>query len=99
MADCVLVCTGRQPLLHIDELKAMGINYNRGGIIVDDQQITTCRNIFAIGDVTGGMMLAHRAHSRERPLPAVSSVRIREFIMMLPSRPSSTRILMSPGWD
>jgi dihydrolipoamide dehydrogenase len=67
-ADCVLVCTGRQPLLHVDELEAMGINYNRGGIVVDDQQITTCRNIFAIGDVTGGLMLAHRAAQQGKAL-------------------------------
>lgn len=67
-ADIVLVCTGRKPALHENELKALGIAYDRGGVQVDDSQRTTCGGIFAVGDVTGGMMLAHRAAQQGKAL-------------------------------
>ncbi len=67
-AECILVCTGRKPCLHEEELAALGIQYDRKGIAVDAQQRTTCGNIFAIGDVTGGMMLAHRAAQQGKAL-------------------------------
>jgi dihydrolipoamide dehydrogenase len=67
-ADIVLVCTGRKPSLRESELQALGIAYDRGGIQVDGKQITTCGNVFAIGDVTGGMMLAHRAAQQGKAL-------------------------------
>lgn len=61
MAGYALVCTGRKPLLRIDELDRCGIEYNQQGIIVDENQMTSIEGIYAIGDVTGGVMLAHRA--------------------------------------
>jgi dihydrolipoamide dehydrogenase len=61
IADFALLCTGRKPLLHTDELDQCGIGYNQKGIIVDENQMTDREGIYAIGDVTGGIMLAHRA--------------------------------------
>lgn len=60
-ADYALICTGRKPHLHTEELNALGIGYDNRGIVVDEKQMTAVPGIFAIGDVTGGMMLAHRA--------------------------------------
>jgi dihydrolipoamide dehydrogenase len=60
-ADCSLLCTGRKPLLHIDQLDKMGIRYSKTGIAVDENMMTSVPGIYAAGDVTGGMMLAHRA--------------------------------------
>jgi dihydrolipoamide dehydrogenase len=60
-ADYALICTGRRPRLHAEELNTLGIRHDRRGIIVDERQMTNVPGIFAIGDVTGGMMLAHRA--------------------------------------
>jgi dihydrolipoamide dehydrogenase len=60
-ASCVLLCTGRKPLLNDSELKNPGIAYDRTGIKVDQNMMTNIPGIYAIGDVTGGMMLAHRA--------------------------------------
>ncbi|HUN56030.1 MAG TPA: dihydrolipoyl dehydrogenase [Smithella sp.] len=60
-ADYALLCTGRKPLLHIGELDRLGIEYNRTGIKIDKNMMTNVAGIYAIGDVTGGMMLAHRA--------------------------------------
>ena len=60
-ADCALLCTGRKPLLHSEELERLGIKYSKTGIAVDQNMMTNIPGIYAVGDVTGGMMLAHRA--------------------------------------
>ena len=60
-ADCALICTGRKPLLHRDDLNRCGIRYEPEGIIVNEHQMTNVDGIYAVGDVTGGAMLAHRA--------------------------------------
>lgn len=59
--DFVLVSTGRKPNfgnLHLDEL---GIKYTNFGITVNEYFETTVPNVYAIGDVTGLLMLAHKA--------------------------------------
>jgi dihydrolipoamide dehydrogenase len=60
-ADYALLCTGRKPLLHSKELDNVGIEYTKAGIKIDKNMMTNVAGIYAIGDVTGGMMLAHRA--------------------------------------
>ena len=60
-AGCALLCTGRKPLLHTDQLDKLGINYEKTGIKIDQNMMTNVTGIYAVGDVTGGMMLAHRA--------------------------------------
>lgn len=60
-ADYVLLCTGRKPLLNEAELINSGIKYDRKGIKVDKNMMTSVPGIYAVGDVTGGMLLAHRA--------------------------------------
>ncbi|MDD4356895.1 MAG: dihydrolipoyl dehydrogenase [Smithellaceae bacterium] len=60
-AGCALFCTGRKPLLRPAELDRLEIKYSSAGIKVDQNMMTTVRGIYAAGDVTGGMMLAHRA--------------------------------------
>ncbi len=65
-ADRVLLCTGRKPLLHHAQLEAAGIRYTGAGILVDEKMMTNVQGIYAAGDVTGGMMLAHRADVQAR---------------------------------
>ncbi len=68
--DRVLVGIGRQPNskgLGLEKTK-MKID-DRGFIEVDDQQRTADSKIFAVGDVAGGYMLAHKA-SREGKVAA-----------------------------
>ena len=60
-ADYALLCTGRKPLLHSKELDNVGIEYTKAGIKIDENMMTNVAGIYAVGDVTGGMMLAHRA--------------------------------------
>jgi dihydrolipoamide dehydrogenase len=61
LASCALLCTGRKPLLHTEQLDKLRINYTKTGIKVDQNMMTNVPGIYAVGDVTGGMMLAHRA--------------------------------------
>ena len=61
-ADCVLVAVGRKPVLRGIDAAALGLTLGaRGEIAVDDQQRTNLPNVFAIGDVVGGKLLAHKA--------------------------------------
>ncbi|MES2524469.1 MAG: dihydrolipoyl dehydrogenase [Gemmatimonadota bacterium] len=61
-ADYVLVSVGRKPALHGVDPAALGLTMGaRGEISVDSQQRTNLPNVYAIGDVTGGKLLAHKA--------------------------------------
>jgi dihydrolipoamide dehydrogenase len=60
--DMVLVAVGRRPVTDHLGLEAAGLGADeRGFIAVDRQQRTNVPNIFAVGDVTGPPLLAHRA--------------------------------------
>ncbi len=65
-ADYVLLCTGRKPFFNTEELNKLGIQYSPSGITVDANMMTNIAGIYAVGDVTGGMMLAHRAMHQAR---------------------------------
>ena len=61
-ADAVLVCIGRKPNTDGLALDKAGLSTNdRGQIVVDHDFATAVPNIYAIGDVVPGLMLAHRA--------------------------------------
>jgi dihydrolipoyl dehydrogenase len=60
--DRVLVAVGRQPNCKGLGLDATEVSVDANGfVIVDEQQRTSDERIFAIGDVTGAPMLAHKA--------------------------------------
>lgn len=60
--DKILVTVGRRPNGDQANLKAAGIAVDeRGFIKVDAQRRTNVQNIFAIGDIAGQPMLAHKA--------------------------------------
>ncbi len=64
--DAVLVATGRVPTSKDLNLTAVGVETNRGFIPVDDQMRVLANaepvpHLWAVGDVTGKMMLAHTA--------------------------------------
>ena len=61
-ADVVLVATGRKPSTKGLNLENIGVELNpKGQIETDSNWRTIAKNIFAIGDVTAGPMLAHKA--------------------------------------
>jgi dihydrolipoamide dehydrogenase len=60
--DKVLVAVGRRPNGHLIGAEAAGLQVDeRGFIPVDKSQQTNVPHIFAIGDVVGNPMLAHKA--------------------------------------
>jgi dihydrolipoamide dehydrogenase len=60
--DTVLVAVGRRPVTDNLNLAAAGLTTDERGFIAVDQQLRTkVANVFAIGDVTGQPLLAHRA--------------------------------------
>ncbi|MBV9438950.1 MAG: dihydrolipoyl dehydrogenase [Candidatus Eremiobacteraeota bacterium] len=60
--DQVLVAVGRRPVTDTLDLAAAGLRTNeRGFIDVDAQRRTSVPSIYAIGDVTGAPLLAHKA--------------------------------------
>ncbi len=60
--DKVLVCVGRRPVTDGLGLPELGVNVDiKGYISVDANFATNVAGIYAIGDVIGGLMLAHKA--------------------------------------
>lgn len=60
--DHVLVSVGRKPALHGIDAAGLGLHLGaRGEIVVNDQQRTNLPNVYAVGDVCGGKLLAHKA--------------------------------------
>lgn len=57
----VLVAIGRRPNSAGLNLEEVGVEAEHGAIKVDDRMRTSVANIYAIGDVTGGIQLAHVA--------------------------------------
>lgn len=60
-ADKVLMAVGRRPNTDGLDLEAAGIGYTRRGITVNENFETSVPGVYAVGDVTGGIMLAHAA--------------------------------------
>jgi len=63
-AEKVLVATGRKPNTEELGLEQIGVKTERGSIIVDDSMKTNVENIYAIGDCTGKVLLAHVASAQ-----------------------------------
>jgi dihydrolipoamide dehydrogenase len=65
--DRVLVAVGRRPNSRVPGLEATGVQFDAQGFIETDQQRRTAApSIFAVGDVAGEPMLAHKASHEAR---------------------------------
>lgn len=65
--DRLLVAVGRRPNGKLIDAEKAGVNVDeRGFIPVDNQMKTNVANIYAIGDVVGQPMLAHKASTEGR---------------------------------
>ena len=60
-ADAILVTVGRRPNTAGLGLEGLGLTMDGAAIAIDDRCRTSMRNVWAVGDVTGEPMLAHRA--------------------------------------
>jgi dihydrolipoamide dehydrogenase len=61
IAQKVLIATGRKPYAEGLGLEKTGIGLEKGRILVNERMETNLPGIFAIGDVVGGVLLAHVA--------------------------------------
>jgi len=60
-ADQVLLAVGRSPYTEGLGAEEAGVKLERGRVVVDAQLRTTASGVWAVGDVIGGIMLAHIA--------------------------------------
>lgn len=62
-ADKVLIAAGRKPNVRGIDIEGLGLKTERGALVVNARMETNIKHVYAIGDVVGGIMLAHVASS------------------------------------
>jgi len=78
-ADKVLVAVGRKPRTTGWGLENLMLDMNGRAVKVDDGCRTSMRNVWAIGDLTGEPMLAHRAMAQGEMVAEIVSGKRRHF--------------------
>jgi dihydrolipoamide dehydrogenase len=78
-ADQVLVAVGRKPRTEGFGLEGLMLDMAGRAVKVDDQCRTSMRNVWAIGDLTGEPMLAHRGMAQGEMVAEVIAGRRRRF--------------------
>jgi len=78
-ADQVLVAAGRRPRTEGWGLATLMLDMNGRAVRIDDQCRTSMRNVWAIGDVTGEPMLAHRAMAQGEMVAEIIAGKRRRF--------------------
>jgi dihydrolipoamide dehydrogenase len=81
-ADCVLVAAGRRPRTQGFNLESLGLDMRGRAVKIDDQCRTSMRNVWAIGDVAGEPMLAHRAMAQGEMVAEIIAGQRRRFAPM-----------------
>ncbi len=96
----ILVAVGRIPNFENLNLAAAGLTISPQGFLPTDAGCRTQqRHIFAVGDLTGGMMLAHKA-SREGQVAAANAAGRHEvFDQQVPAVVFTTPELAYVGWS
>ena len=78
-ADQILVTVGRRPLTEGWGLEEMALDRDRRFVKVDDQCRTAMRNVWAIGDLAGEPMLAHKAMAQGAMVAEIIAGQRRRF--------------------
>jgi dihydrolipoamide dehydrogenase len=78
-ADQVLVAIGRSPRTQGWGLESLLLDMKGRAVKVDDQCRTSMRNVWAIGDLTGEPMLAHRAMAQGEMVAEIIAGKRRRF--------------------
>ena len=79
-ADKVLLAVGRRPRTEGFGLESLRLDMTGRAIRIDDQCRTSMRNVWAIGDVAGEPMLAHRAMAQGELVAEVIAGHKRHFM-------------------
>lgn len=77
ICDRLILAASMVPILEGYGLEGSGLSYSDRGISVDRNMMTSIEKVYAIGDCTGGMMLAHLAEYQA--LSAVEHMVGREY--------------------
>jgi len=80
----ILVAVGRAPLTDGIGLEERGIRVDKGFVVVDGQMRTGARDVWAIGDVVGPLLLAHTAS--EQGVVAVETMAGKHPVAVDPTR-------------
>ena len=78
-ADRVLVAAGRRPRTEGWGLESLMLDMNGRAVRIDDRCRTSMHNVWAIGDLTGEPMLAHRATAQGEMVAEIIAGRRRRF--------------------
>jgi len=78
-ADRVLVAVGRRPRTEGYGLEGLLLDMNGRFVRIDNQCRTSMRNVWAIGDLTGEPMLAHRAMAQGEMVAEIIAGKRRHF--------------------
>ncbi|MGE1156828.1 dihydrolipoyl dehydrogenase [Pseudomonas kitaguniensis] len=77
--DQVLVAVGRTPNTQGWNLEALNLDMHGAAVKIDSRCQTSMRNVWAIGDLSGEPMLAHRAMAQGEMVAELISGKAREF--------------------
>ncbi|WP_158815222.1 dihydrolipoyl dehydrogenase [Methylocapsa sp. S129] len=78
-ADAILVTVGRRPLTKGWGLEAMAVDLDGPFVKIDDQCRTSVKNVWAIGDLVGEPMLAHKASAQGEIVAEIIAGKRRTF--------------------
>ncbi|MVW71599.1 dihydrolipoyl dehydrogenase [Bordetella sp. 15P40C-2] len=78
-ADQVLLAIGRRPRTQGWGLESLQLSRSGNALRIDEQCRTSMRNVWAIGDITGEPMLAHRAMAQGEMVAELVAGRKRRF--------------------
>ena len=78
-ADRILVAVGRRPKTDGFHLESLRLDMAGRALKIDDACRTSMRNVWAIGDVAGEPMLAHRAMAQGEMVAEIVAGKIRRF--------------------
>jgi dihydrolipoamide dehydrogenase len=81
----ILMAVGRRPLVDSWGAESAGVDAPNGGVVVDDRMRTNIPGIWAAGDVTGRILLAHAAYR-------MGEVAVADIISRLDGTPSTSRM-------
>lgn len=83
--ETVLIAVGRIPFVEGLGLEENDIYYDKNGIVIDDVCRTNKCNVFACGDVTGKVLLAHTAYEQARiAVENIRGIKVSMNYMLLP---------------
>ncbi|MEG0861013.1 MAG: dihydrolipoyl dehydrogenase [Pseudomonas sp.] len=77
--DQVLVAVGRKPRTQGFNLESLALKMNGSAIAIDERCQTSMRNVWAIGDLSGEPMLAHRAMAQGEMVAEIIAGKTRRF--------------------